>query len=79
MSRTLKWGLYTIGIGVVSIFGTLLSGFGPCGPGPVGLVTLLLGLLCLPSGVIIFVSGAIKANRELKKKGKAILAADERR
>jgi len=33
----------------------------------------------LPSGVIIFVSGAIKANRELKKKGKAILAADERR
>jgi hypothetical protein len=25
------------------------------------------------------VSGAIKANRELKKKGKAILAADERR
>jgi hypothetical protein len=72
-------GSWHIGIGVLSIVATLLSGFGPCGPGPIGLVTLLLGLLCLLCGLIMFVSGAIKVNRELQKKDKSILAADERR
>jgi hypothetical protein len=57
-----KKGLLTAGCGMLAVIVSFIPGAGPCGPStPIGLVIMLLGMLAVPIGAVMLLTGLIKA------------------
>ncbi|MFZ0480515.1 MAG: hypothetical protein WAL71_15350 [Terriglobales bacterium] len=66
MDRILQIGLVTLGVGILSALGVLVtsSSWGPCGPSsPATLISALAALFCLPAGAILSITGLVRRNR----------------
>jgi hypothetical protein len=62
MTRKLGWRgpLRTTLIGIASFPLSFIGGVGPCGPSsPLGLVLMILGVVCLPLGILWFVGRGV--------------------
>lgn len=62
-SQLLKWGGWTLGIGLLGavLMKTVFGGIGPQGPHTnSGWMALIVTMMCLPFGFLLFLLGALK-------------------
>jgi len=69
-SQLLKWGGWTLGIGLLCalLTKTVFGGIGPHGPTTnSGWMALIITMMCLPFGFLLFLLGALKWMRNRRR------------